>query len=513
MSTKKKNDLPTIEQIENAVIYARYSPGPRQTDQSIEGQVRDCMEYAKSHGIKVIDVYVDKKISGTDFEGRASFKRMIRDAEKKQFQAIIVWKIDRFGRDREEIALNKVKVKRYGVRILYAKEVIPDGPEGIILESLMEGLTEYYIADLRQKILRGQRESAIKGYAVGVPPLGYDVKERRYVLNESEAWIVRYVFKAYDEGKTAPEIIRYIDEHGGRSKQGKSITKNGIYTILRNRKYIGEAFYDDIAIPVPAIVSKELWDSVHSKLTRHQSRSATYKAVGKYQLSMRAYCGECGSPLIGESGYGKQGVRYSYYKCSCRKKRHGCKLPVIRQDALEDLVVEHTLKTVLQDDLINYIADRVMEIQAKNDAAENLKGLKNSLRETEKALKNILHAIEQGIITPSTKERVLALEEQSEGIKTEIAREEIKKPTLTREQIVYWLKLFKKGDIADPDFVTRLLDVFVYEVVLYKEKAVIAYNYTDNNGSDRARFTATLRGSDMTKEVELQGLEPGTDRL
>ena len=150
----------------NAVIYARYSPGPRQTDQSIEGQVRDCMAYAEQNDIKVLKVYADRHISGTDFEKRAEFNKMLRDSEKGQFEAIIVWKIDRFGRDREEIALNKIKLKRHGIKLLYAKEVIPDGPEGIILESLMEGLAEYYVADLRQKVKRGQRESALKGLAV-----------------------------------------------------------------------------------------------------------------------------------------------------------------------------------------------------------------------------------------------------------------------------------------------------------------------------------------------------------
>ena len=160
----------------NAVIYARYSPGPRQTDQSIEGQVRDCMAYAKENGITVLDVYADRHISGSDFENRGEFNRMLRDAERKQFDSIIVWKIDRFGRDREEIALNKIKLKRHGIRLLYAKEIIPEGPEGIILESLMEGLAEYYVADLRQKVKRGHRESALKGHSVGgQAPYGYKI--------------------------------------------------------------------------------------------------------------------------------------------------------------------------------------------------------------------------------------------------------------------------------------------------------------------------------------------------
>jgi DNA invertase Pin-like site-specific DNA recombinase len=145
------------------VIYARYSEGPRQTDQSIEGQVADCRAYAEQHGIQIADVYADRHISGRSVDGRDAFQQMIRDAEKRLFDCVIVWKVDRFGRSREDIAVNKMRLRRAGVVLMYARESVPDGPEGILMESLLEGLAEYYSADLRQKVVRGQRESAKKG--------------------------------------------------------------------------------------------------------------------------------------------------------------------------------------------------------------------------------------------------------------------------------------------------------------------------------------------------------------
>lgn len=469
----------------NAVIYARYSPGPRQTDQSIEGQVRDCMAYAEENQINVLGVYADKHISGTDFEKRSDFNRMLRDAEKGQFDAIIVWKIDRFGRDREEIALNKIKLKRHGIRLLYAKEVIPDGPEGIILESLMEGLAEYYVADLRQKVKRGQRESALKGFAVsGQAAYGFKIVDKMYQVNESESWVVLYVFENIDAGKTATQVMDELVKMGVKNRKGGPITKNGIYSMLRNRKYIGECFYDGISIPIPRIVPQELWDSVHSKIIKRPHSSASYKATERYLLSCKAFCGECGSLLVGESGRGKGGTVYHYYKCAQRKRKKvsdKCSLKTMRKEDLEDFIVLHTVQDVLQDDVIEYLANKVMEILAKDTVNQKLIQLKSALKDSEKSIKNIMRAIEEGIFTATTKQRLMDLENQVEELRIQIAKEEIKKPAITKDHVVYWLNLFKKGNINDPAFRQRLMDVFVHSVYVYNKKVVIAYNFSQVN--------------------------------
>ena len=160
------------------VIYARYSEGPRQTDQSIEGQVADCRAIAERHDIDILEIYADRHISGRSVDRRFEFQRMIRDAQDHKFDVVIVWKIDRFGRDRQDIAINKAVLKRSGVRLMYAQESVPDGPEGIILESVLEGIAEYYSADLRQKVIRGRRETLKKGLYCGQTlPIGFRVDE------------------------------------------------------------------------------------------------------------------------------------------------------------------------------------------------------------------------------------------------------------------------------------------------------------------------------------------------
>jgi DNA invertase Pin-like site-specific DNA recombinase len=115
----------------NAVIYARYSSHGQQ-EQSIDGQLRDCRAYAESEGILIVGEYIDRHISGKT-DDRADFQRMISDAAKRQFQYVIVWKLDRFARNRFDSAVHKAKLKKYGVKVISATEKISDNPEGIIL--------------------------------------------------------------------------------------------------------------------------------------------------------------------------------------------------------------------------------------------------------------------------------------------------------------------------------------------------------------------------------------------
>ena len=133
-----------------AVNYARYS-SHAQTEQSIEGQLRDCYEYAKSNNLNVVAEYIDRATTGTN-DNRAEFQRIIKDSDKQLFDTVICYKIDRFSRNKYDSVVYKTRLKKNGVKIHYSRENIPDGPEGIILESLLEGMAEFYSAELSQKI-------------------------------------------------------------------------------------------------------------------------------------------------------------------------------------------------------------------------------------------------------------------------------------------------------------------------------------------------------------------------
>ena len=163
--TQKTKYLIIGEKMKKIVIYARYS-SDRQTEQSIEGQLRVCHEYAERNDYVVVHEYIDRALSGTT-DRRPAFLQMIEDSKKKEFEYVLVYQLDRFARNRYDSANYKMKLKKNGVRVLSARENISDDASGILMESVLEGMAEYYSAELSQKVKRGVRESLIKGYYTG----------------------------------------------------------------------------------------------------------------------------------------------------------------------------------------------------------------------------------------------------------------------------------------------------------------------------------------------------------
>ena len=189
-------------ELKTAVVYARYS-SHRQGEQSIEGQLAAAYKYARDNNLRIIHEYIDRAMTGRN-DNREQFQEMLKDTSKKQFSVIIVWKIDRFGRNREEIAFNKHKCKKNGVKVVYVAENVPDSPEGVILESVLEGMAEYYSLQLSQNIRRGNRASAEKCQSTGGNrPLGYktDPVTKKFVIDPDTAPTVRKIYDMYAKGK------------------------------------------------------------------------------------------------------------------------------------------------------------------------------------------------------------------------------------------------------------------------------------------------------------------------
>lgn len=505
----------------NAVIYARYSNGPRQTEQSIEGQIRDCMEYAKKNDITVIDSYIDRSISGTDFEHRSEFNRLMHDCEKKLFSAVIVWKIDRFGRNREELAMNKVKLKKHGVKLMYAKEHIPDGPEGIILESLLEGMAEYYSAELSQKVRRGLRESMLKGHALGGNPMtGYKIVDKKYVVDPVGSAIVKEIFERYANGQTAREITDDLNKRGFVTARGTKFAYKNIYQMLRNEKYIGIYRYGETAVTgsIEPIVDVALFQRVQDILavnSRNRSKTKCAAPV-RFLLTGKLYCGICGNAITGESGTSRNGNSYYYYKCSAKKyhKKNTstpCTQKNVRKEYLEEVVVQSTVQEVLQPDLINYLAKKVVEIQQSDEISLYLKSLKDRMKDIDKTIANLMKAIEAGIITETTRNRMIELENKKADLKAEIAIAEIKKPDLTENQVRYWLEQFKCGNVSDPEFQERLISTFISVIYLYDKEMMIVYNFCDaeNNRNELSFDIEKIKKEDLSDLVRISPVEQG----
>lgn len=318
---------------------------------------------------------------------------------------------------------------------------MPDTPEGIILESVLEGYAEYYSENLARSIKRGLKENALQGIAMGALPLGYKIgSNRKYEIDPVGAKVVKMIFIMYSEGKSATQIVNHLNEKGYKTSKGNKFNKNSLARILRNKRYIGIYTHDDVVLEnaIPPIISKDLFEKVQSTLRHTYSSRAKNKAKEDYLLSSKLFCGHCGSAMTAESGTSKTGKVHRYYKCSCRKQKNKCDKKNERKDPIERLIVEYTVKEILTKDNIDRIATKAMEIVEKElQDTSVLTSLKDNLKETNKKLKNLLSAIEQGIITSSTKERLEELENDRKIIEGQIIKEEIKKPFLTKERIIF----------------------------------------------------------------------------
>lgn len=476
-----REDAGEMNKMENGVIYARYS-SHNQREESIEGQLRECKEYAEKNGVSIVGEYIDRAISGKT-DNRAGFQKMIRDAEKGRFSVVIVYKLDRFARNRYDSATYKAKLKRCGVRLASAMEQLTEGPESIILEAVLEGMAEYYSANLAQNIKRGMTENAIKGLVTGgASCLGYYTgPDKKYHIDELGASTVRLIYELYDQGNTYASIIETLNSQGRKTYKGRPFNKSSIHSILHNQRYVGDYVWGDIITEggMPQIIDRDLWERVQGKLSRREKAGARARGEYDFILSGKLFCGHCGSPMIGDSGTSRSGAKHYYYTCSDRKHGGTCKKKSVRAGAIEDEVINTTIQTVLQDSMLEHIADKVMEYQARDtDSATLLASYREQLRETETAIQGLIKAIEGGLYNPSIKDRMEELEAQKDGLRADIEREEINRQIVTRDELLFFLRQFKDGDANDPVYRHKLVDTFINSIWLYDDKIVFTYNYT-----------------------------------
>lgn len=286
--------MKTEQTTQRAVIYARYS-SHSQTEQSIDGQLRVCYEYAERENIAVVGEYIDRAIPGKTDE-RPDFQKMIIDAKKKQFDYVIVYKLDRFARNRYDSAVYKHKLKQCGIRVLSAMENISDSPEGIILEAVLEASAEYYSVELSQKVKRGLKESALKGtFTGGYPPIGYKVVDKKVVIDEEKVPIICYAFEEYAKGKPKKEIVNELNAKGVRNSKGKPLNLTSFQVALKNKKYIGITTFGGVEYEnsYPQIIDTDTFNKVQERLASVARAPAANKAKQDYLLQGKAYCGHC----------------------------------------------------------------------------------------------------------------------------------------------------------------------------------------------------------------------------
>ena len=492
----------------NAVIYARYS-SHNQTEQSIEGQLAAAYKYAATKGYTVIQEYCDRAKTGTN-DNREAFQQMLKDTAKKQFEVIIVWKVDRFGRNREEITFNKYKAKKNGVRVEYVAENISDGPEGVILESVLEGMAEYYSKQLSQNVKRGLLESAKKHKVIGGHvPFGYRISiDKEFELDPEKAPVAKEIFERYANGASMAQLAKHYNS------LGYNFTRNTFPRMLSNPKYKGTYVYKDLIRDedaIPAIVSRSLFDRVQERLNINRRKPVSYWAYADYLLTDKLYCAKCGAPMVGKSGYGRHGKKYKYYVCTNQIK-HTCDKKPVRKEEIEELVLTSALRILNDETVFKKLIEMVW-----SEYQSSLAGTKESVRfeklksDVEDAIANLIKSVEQGMPYDLVKDRLIELNKQKDEYALKLTKRKLsEEQELTKEQIVFFLEQFRDRKYENINAQRKLIAAYINSIYLDDDEAAIGLNYSDKTdfvnlmaANDSVRMCAQEQGIASSMRIKI----------
>lgn len=453
-----------------AVAYTRYS-SDNQNEDSIEAQLREIKKYCKDNAVTLVHEYIDEEKSGK-YDDRPGFQQMISDAKKGAFEAIILHKIDRFARNKYDSAIYKSQLKRLGIKLIYAAQPISDSPEGRLMEGILESFAEYYSDNLATEVMKGLKTKAYRGeFTGGYAPLGYDIVDKKFVVNAKEAIIVRKIFKLYAGGATYGEIFSELESKGYRTKFNAKFGKNSLFSILSNKKYIGIMEYnksiprvpghrsgsktkseDEIIVVkdvIPPIIDEITWNTAQERKLNNKHK-AQFKAVDTYLLTGLVKCGACDSLMAGHRTKNNQQRIYSYYLCKkCRNK--------IKKEHLEEKALIILITKIFSDDMIQQYTDMLNHHSAKrfNDSESEIEKLKSVICQFEKEINNIVNAISRGISSSALEERLITLEQAKKDSLFELARTKTIQESvlITPDEIKTGLAahkdILKRGDIDE----------------------------------------------------------------
>ena len=482
---------------ELAVVYARFSSA-RQHETSIEGQLAAAHKYADEKGYTIIHEYCDRAKTGTN-DNREEFQRMLSDCAKHQFTVIITWKVDRFGRNREEITFNKYKAKKNGVRVEYVAETVVDGPEGVILESVLEGMAEYYSLQLSQNVQRGMLEAAKKHHVTSgaAVPFGYRVAaDKTYEIDPDRAPIAKKIFELYAAGNSEADVVRYLNAKGYRTSRGNKFNRNSLKRMLKNEKYTGVYIYKDIIRDedaIPAIIDKETFHKVQEMLKVNKKRPYNKWSYSDYILTGKLFCGKCNAPMTGKSGTGRSGVKHCYYSCMNRQNKKGCDQNNVRQDFIEPLVLDKIHTVLHNQELFQLIVDKTWEYYLQHDKeSTEIQSLQTEFTNIERGINNLVKSVENGMPYDLIQNRLEELNNQKTIIEKSLADYELAKGIkLTKERIQFFLEEMRDYNTENLEARKRLIDTFVNAIFLYDDHFLITLNFQGHNN--------TVRGEDIKK--------------
>lgn len=466
----------------NIIIYARYS-SHSQNETSIEGQLKVCREFASRNGYVIVGEYIDRALTGT-LDKRPEFQRMVADSSKKFFQAVLVYQLDRFARNRYDSAIYKARLKKNGVRVLSAKENITDDASGVLMEAVLEGMAEYYSCELSQKVKRGLTIKAEKGlYNGGHIYLGYKVNpDNTYALDDNNAVIVRKIFEMYASGNTIFSINTCLkDNLQLKTKEGK-FRNNYINRLLKNKRYTGVYIYKDIEIPggMPRIISDELFNKVQMIMETNKKAPARTRATEEYLLTTKLFCGHCKDMMSGVGGTSKTGKVYHYYACNTAKKKL-CNKKQVGKKYIEDKAV-NKCREILTDENIAKIASAVSTVCEKDRENSDVKRLQKLHKDNERKQANLTQAVAECEIEAVRKGLYVELNNLNTmraELEKQIAIEEAGLVKLTSPQIKFFLTHIRDGNADDIKYRKTLVTVLINAIYLYDDKITFILNVGD----------------------------------
>lgn len=398
-----------------------------------------------------------------------------------------MYTLDRFARNRYDSAIYKARLKKNGVKVFYAKQPLPDTPESIILESVMEGYAEYYSENLARNVKRGLQENAIKGIAMGKTILGYrKTTDRKLEIDPVGAEAVKLIFQMYADGAKVEDIARTLNTKGYKNSRGGKFTKESFSRILCNQQYLGNYVFGETVIEgaIPRIIDPKLFDKAVKRKTSNKRSHPHNKSRDTYIFTGKIFCGDCGGSMVGTASTSGSGKLNMYYVCHDKyQKKNGCPMPGTRKEWLEETVIAFTVNHILTDETIMKIANRVVELYEREKVTTTrIPVLEKAITDCEKRTSNLIRAIEQGIAPADVKKRIDEISTEKLVLETELAKAKIETPSLTKERVVYWLSQFRNGDIKNIDYQKAVADTLINSVRVYNSddgktrEIIIAYN-------------------------------------
>ena len=473
------------------MIYARFS-SHNQREASIEQQVEMCTALAKRMGLTVLDTYSDKAISGRT-DNRPSFQRMMNDATTGMFDYVLAWKSNRMGRNMLEAMLNDATLQEEGVRTVYVEEDFEDNAAGRFALRNMMNVNQFYSESMAEDVRRGMMDNATKCMVNGRTPFGYKKgKDGKYEIVPDQAEIVREIFNRVIEGWPHVDIMDDLNARGIKNRDGNIWQRTTFDKMLRNEQYIGVYKFSGVRTEggIPPILDRETFEEVQLLLTTKKHPRGRRRNTQDYMLTGKLFCGQCGSPMVGICGTSRNGDRHYYYLCQGKHNKNGCTKQNEKQEKIEQAVVNYIKKLIMDDATIDWLLDGLQEFEATLRAQSTVTAMEKELAETEKAIGNLMRAIEAGIITETTKGRMMELEKQKKDLQQRIRIENKLLMPLDPEDIRFALIKYRNTNMNDRQYQRELINTLIKAVYVFDDHLTIVGNRGTND-------TAEIRFDDL----------------